>query len=61
MRKQVLVALVGLLGIAHAGILAHGPEASTIHGGLDTAGVRKFAGISDIAIVIPTLKIGRYI
>jgi hypothetical protein len=38
-REQVVVAAVGLLGGAHAGVLAHGPEAAAVHGGLDAAGV----------------------
>ncbi len=51
--EQVLVALVGFLGVAHAGVLAHGPKAAAVHGGLHAAREGKLAGVSDFAIVIP--------
>ena len=36
-RQQIFVALVRFLGVAHAGVLAHGPEAAAVHGGLHAA------------------------
>ena len=51
--QQIFVALIGFFGVAHAGILAHGPEAAAVHGGLHAAGVREIAGIAEIAIVVP--------
>ena len=41
--QQILVAAIGLFGVAHAGVLPHGPETSAIHGGLHAAGVRKLS------------------
>ena len=49
-REEEFVAAVGLLGVAHAGVLAHGPEAAAIHGGLDAAGVGILAGIAEVAV-----------
>ena len=44
--SRIFVAAVGFLGIAHAGVLAHGPEAAAVHGGLDAAGVGILAGVA---------------
>ena len=55
--QQVLVAAVRLLGVAHAGVLAHGPQAAAIHGGLHAAGVGKLSGIAEVAVVIHALEI----
>ena len=52
-REQIFVALVRFLGVAHAGVLAHGPEAAAIHGGLHAAREGKFAGVADVAVVVP--------
>ena len=41
--QEELVALVGLLGRAHAGELAHGPELAPVHRRVDAAGVGIFA------------------
>ena len=46
--QQVLVTFVGFFGVAHAGVLAHRPEASAIHGWLDTTGEGILARVSDI-------------
>jgi hypothetical protein len=43
-RQQIVVAAVRFLGVAHTGVLAHGPKTATVHGGLDAAGVGIFAG-----------------
>ena len=59
--QQILVAFVRFLGVAHAGVLAHGPEASAVHGGLHAARKRIFAGISDLAFVVRAFEIGRSI
>jgi hypothetical protein len=56
--KQVLVTFVGFFGVAHASVLAHGPQASAIHGGLDAAGEGVLARVSDIAFHALTLEIG---
>ena len=41
--EQELVALVGVLGGAEAGELAHGPEPAAVHRGVDAAGERELA------------------
>ena len=45
--EEIAIALVGFDGGAEAGVLAHGPEAAAVHGGVDAAGVGKFAGVAD--------------
>src|SRR5579859_330408 len=57
-REQILVALVRLLGIAHAGVLTHGPQAAAVHGGLHAAGIGELSGIGHVAVVVPGGKIG---
>src|SRR5437879_4199863 len=42
---KVSVALVGVLGRAEAGELAHGPELFPVHRRVDTAGIGRKAGI----------------
>ena len=61
MRKKIFIAFVRFFGIAHAGVLTHGPEAAAIHGGLHAARKRELAGITCVRIVIPAFKIGRRI
>src|SRR5437016_7362145 len=61
MGQQILVTFIGFLGIAHAGVLAHGPEASAIHGGLHAASEGKLAGIAYILVILPALKIARQV
>ena len=48
--EEEFVAAIGLFCVAHAGVLAHGPEASAIHGGLDAAREGVFAGIAEVAV-----------
>ena len=48
--EEVAVALVGLLGGAEAGILAHGPEAPAVHRGLDATGEGILAGEAEVAV-----------
>jgi hypothetical protein len=57
--QQVLVAVIRLVGVAHAGVLPHGPEPPAIHAGLHTARVGELAGIAGLAVIVPTLQIGR--
>ena len=45
--EEIAIALVGFDGGAEAGVLAHGPEAAAVHGGVDAAGVGEFAGVAD--------------
>ena len=46
--EQEFVTAIGLFCVAHAGVLAHGPEAAAIHGGLDAAGVGVLAGEAEV-------------
>ena len=48
--EEVAVALVRLLCGAEAGVLAHGPEAPAVHGGLDAAGEGVLAGEAEVAV-----------
>ena len=57
-RQQVLVALVRFLGVAEAGVLAHGPEPAAVHGGLHAAGKGIIAGVSDLAFLVASVQIG---
>ena len=57
--QQIFVALIGLFGVAHAGVLAHGPQPAAIHGGLHAAGVGIIAGVSDFAFLVAGVQIGR--
>ena len=61
LREQIFVALVGLLGVAHAGVLAHGPEAAAVHGGLHAAREWIFAGIARLAFLVPFFQVRRRI
>src|SRR5215472_3739689 len=45
--QEIAIALVGFDGGAEAGVLAHGPEAPAVHGGVNAARVGKFAGIAE--------------
>ena len=42
--EQIAIALIGFCGATEAGVLTHGPETPTIHGGINAAGVGEFAG-----------------
>src|SRR5206468_761202 len=55
--QEVAVTLVGFDGGAESGVLARGPEAAAVHGGVDTAGVGKFAGIAEGIFGVPAGKV----
>ena len=44
--------VVGFRGGAEAGVLPHGPQPAAIHGGINSARVRKFAGIAELRILV---------
>ena len=46
--EQIAEALVGLLGGAEAGELAHRPQAPAVHARIDAAGERELAGLPDL-------------
>ena len=50
--EQVAEALVGLLGRAEAGELAHRPQPPPVHRRVDAAGERVLAGVADVALGI---------
>ena len=56
--QQIFVAFIRFLGVAHARVLAHGPEASAVHRGLHAASKRVIAGVTDLPIVLPGFEIG---
>ena len=58
MLEQVAIALVGFFGAGEAGILAHGPEAAAVHGGLDAAGEGIFAGEAELVEVVGVVVFG---
>src|SRR5208283_3642761 len=47
--EEIAEALVGVLGGAETGELAHGPKAGAVHGGVNAAGVGGFAREAEIA------------
>src|SRR5215472_2861515 len=57
-RQQVTEALVGVLGGAETGKLAHRPQATTMHGSVDTAGVGRLAGMRKLRPRIPAGEVG---
>ncbi len=54
--EQELEALVGLPRRAEAGELAHGPQPTAVHAGVDAARVRILAGIAEIGIGIEAVE-----
>ena len=50
--QEEMVAAVALFGGAEAGVLAHGPEATAVHVGLDAAGERILAGEAELVLVV---------
>ena len=48
--EEEFVTAVALFRVTHAGVLAHGPEAAAVHGGLDAAGVGELAGKAEVAV-----------
>ena len=56
--EQVFVALVGFLGGAETGVLAHGPEAAAVHGRLHAAGVRILAGETQLLFIAGIVETG---
>jgi hypothetical protein len=47
-RQQEFVAPVRLFGVAHARVLAHGPQAAAVHRRLNAAGVRKRSRLAQL-------------
>jgi hypothetical protein len=50
--QEVTVTPVRILSGPEPRILAHGPEAAPVHGGLDAAGVREFSGYVQVSRII---------
>ena len=51
--EEIAITLVGFDCGAKAGVLAHGPEAAAVHGGIDAASEGEFAGITENGFGIP--------
>ncbi len=56
--EEVVVALVGFLGRAEAGILAHGPEPAAVHGRLHAAGIGVLAGEAELLRIAGLFETG---
>ena len=54
LREEISETLVGVLGGAEAGELAHRPQAAPMHGGVNAAGVGRLAGIAEVAGRVPS-------
>ncbi len=52
-RDELVVALVGLLGRAEAGVLAHRPRPAGVHGRVDPAGVGVLPRLAELALGVP--------
>src|SRR5437763_1265880 len=57
LRKQEMVALIRLFCCAEACILAHRPQARTIHSGMNAACERKFAWIAQLIMSVEILQV----
>src|SRR5438105_1441269 len=57
LRKQEMVALIRLFCCAEACILAHRPQARTIHSGMNAACERKFAWIAQLIMGVEILQV----
>src|SRR5438270_13746603 len=57
LRKQEMVALIRLFCRAEACVLAHRPQARTIHSGLNAACERKFAWIAQLIMSVEILQV----
>ena len=58
LRKQIAEALVGIFGGAETGELPHRPEPAAMHGGMNAAGVGRFARKPKLLRCIPARQIG---
>ncbi len=57
--EEITEALVGVLGGAEAGELAHGPHSAAMHGGVNAAGVGRLTGEAEVAGGVPVFEVGR--
>ena len=58
---QELIALIALLGVAKAGVLAHGPETAAVHVGLHATRVGEFAGEAKLLLVRVDVAVSRHV
>ena len=58
LRQEVAKALIGVFGRAEAGELAHRPQPSAMHGGMNAAGVGRLTGEAQVAVGVPAGEIG---
>ena len=52
-RQQIFVAAIRFLGVTHTGVLAHGPQSSAVHRGLNAASERILSWISNLLVIGP--------
>ncbi len=57
LRQQISKTLIGILSRAKARELPHGPQSPAVHGGMDSARIRRLAGETQIAFGIPVRQI----
>ncbi len=57
LRKQIAKALVCVFSRAETGKLAHRPEAAAVHRCMNSARVRRFAGLCEVSIGVPSRQI----
>ena len=55
--KEELEALVGILRRAETRELAHSPEFTTVHAGVDSTGVRVFTGQTNVPLIVYALHV----
>src|SRR5260370_8204709 len=53
LRQKVAKALIGVFGCAEAGEFPHRPEAPSMHGGMNAAGVRRLAVEASVPVRVP--------
>src|ERR1700727_381862 len=57
--QKIAVTFVGFRRAAEPGVLAGGPQAAAIHGGIDAASKREFAGEAEIAFGVEAWRVLR--
>ncbi len=57
LREEIAEALVGIFGRAEARELPHRPKPAAVHGGMNSAGVRRLAREAEIVLGVPIRQI----
>jgi hypothetical protein len=56
LRQEIAVALIRLDGGAEARVLPRGPEAAAVHRGIDAAGKRGLARVTELGFRVPAVQ-----